>query len=98
MYRARRLRLSAGAIPARTRQLHRGYDPAKKSDANQLGALGEVYAYWYLRRLGYIFVARNYRSLCAKGELDPIGFDGDALALWRFAPAKRSKTSLHSRS
>jgi putative endonuclease len=55
--------------------------PPKKLDANQLGARGEVYAYWYLRRLGYLFIARNYIPLRAKSELDLIGFDGDTLAV-----------------
>ncbi len=33
-----------------------------------------------VRRLGCIFVARNYMPEHAKGELDLIGFDGDTLA------------------
>ena len=44
------------------------------------GIRGETYAYWYLRRLGYVFVARNYRSRSAKGEIDMIGYDGGTLA------------------
>lgn len=35
--------------------------------------------YWHLRRLGYIFIARNYAPSRAKGETDLIGFDGDTL-------------------
>lgn len=53
---------------------------AKKQEALQIGVRGETYAYWYLRRLGYIFIARNYMPSHAKGELDLIGFDGDTLA------------------
>jgi len=53
---------------------------AKKQEALQIGVRGETYAYWYLRRLGYIFIARNYMPLRAKGELDLIGYDGNALA------------------
>jgi putative endonuclease len=53
---------------------------SKKQEALQVGVRGEVYAYWYLRRLGYIFIARNYMPSHAKGELDLIGYDGDALA------------------
>jgi putative endonuclease len=41
---------------------------------------GETYAYWYLRRHGYIFVARNYTPRGIKGELDPVGYDGETLA------------------
>ncbi|HVM76306.1 MAG TPA: YraN family protein [Candidatus Saccharimonadales bacterium] len=54
---------------------------AKKQEALQIGVRGETYAYWYLRRLGYIFIARNYMPARAKGELDLIGFDGDTLAI-----------------
>ena len=52
----------------------------QKLEALQTGVRGETYAYWYLRRLGYIFIARNYMPEHAKGELDLIGFDGDTLA------------------
>jgi putative endonuclease len=34
------------------------------------GLLGEEDAYFYLRRLGYVMVARNWRSPRCKGELD----------------------------
>lgn len=54
---------------------------AKKQEALQIGVRGETYAYWYLRRLGYIFIARNYMPSHAKGELDLVGFDGDTLAV-----------------
>lgn len=53
---------------------------AQKLEALQTGVRGETYAYWYLRRLGYIFVARNCMPEHAKGELDLIGFDADTLA------------------
>jgi putative endonuclease len=48
--------------------------------ALRTGVRGETYAYWYLRRLGYIFIARNYAPSRAKGEIDLIGFDGETLA------------------
>jgi putative endonuclease len=47
----------------------------------QLGVRGERYAYWYLRRLGYVFIARNYMSSRGKGELDLIGYDHETLAI-----------------
>jgi len=53
----------------------------KKRGALQIGVRGEAYAYWYLRRLGYIFIARNFDSSRAKGELDLVGYDGDVLAI-----------------
>jgi hypothetical protein len=53
----------------------------KKQEALQIGVRGEMYAYWYLRRLGYIFIARNFLPGHAKGELDLVGYDGDTLAI-----------------
>ena len=41
---------------------------------------GESYAYWYLGRHGYIFVAKNYMPHGVKGELDLVGYDGKTLA------------------
>jgi len=43
------------------------------------GTRGEEAAYFYLRKFGYVMVARNYRSSRRKGEVDLIGFDGDTL-------------------
>jgi len=52
----------------------------EKLIARQTGIRGETYAYWYLRRHGYVFVARNYSPRTAKGELDLVGYDGATLA------------------
>lgn len=43
------------------------------------GARGEEEAYFYLRRLGYTMVARNFRSPRRKGEIDLIGYEGEVL-------------------
>jgi putative endonuclease len=43
------------------------------------GRGGEEEAYFHLRRLGYVMVARNYRSPKYRSELDLIGWDGDTL-------------------
>jgi putative endonuclease len=43
------------------------------------GRRGEEDAYFYLRRLGYVMVARNFRSSRRRGEIDLIGWDGDVL-------------------
>ena len=51
-----------------------------KLAARRTGIRGETYAYWYLRRHGYIFVARNYMPRGIKGELDLVGYDGETLA------------------
>lgn len=51
-----------------------------KTRARQTGIRGETYAYWYLRKRGYVMVAKNYQNQSAKGELDMVGYDGDVLA------------------
>src|SRR5215472_15070940 len=53
---------------------------ARKLGARSTGVRGETYAYWYLRRHGYVFVAKNYTPRGIKGELDLIGYDGKTLA------------------
>jgi putative endonuclease len=53
---------------------------AKKLEARSTGVRGETYAYWYLRRHGYVFIARNYMPHGMKGELDLVGYDGNTLA------------------
>jgi putative endonuclease len=45
----------------------------------QTGRRGEEDAYFYLRRLGYVMVARGYRSPRRRGEVDLIGWDGEVL-------------------
>ena len=52
---------------------------AKKLEARRTGVRGETYAYWYLRRNGYVFVARNYTPRGIRGELDLVGYDGNTL-------------------
>ena len=53
---------------------------AAKAQARRTGVRGETYAYWYLRRHGYILVARNYTAPGIKGEIDRVGYDGPVLA------------------
>lgn len=43
------------------------------------GRAGEEAAYFYLRKLGYVMVARNWRIPHCKGELDLVAWDGDVL-------------------
>src|ERR1700722_2657366 len=43
------------------------------------GRRGEEAAYFYLRRLGYVMVARNFRSPRRRGEIDLIAWDNDVL-------------------
>ena len=54
--------------------------PPEPGPAHQrTGRRGEEEAYFYLRRKGYVIIARNYRSPHHRGELDLIGWDGDVL-------------------
>ncbi|MGC1106155.1 MAG: YraN family protein [Candidatus Acidiferrales bacterium] len=55
-------------------------DETEKDHARRHGVNGETYAYWYLRRHGYVFVARNYRVAGDKAEIDLVGYDGSVLA------------------
>jgi putative endonuclease len=43
------------------------------------GRRGEEDAYFYLRRKGYVMIARNYRTARLHGEVDLIGWDKDVL-------------------
>ena len=54
--------------------------PDVKEKARRRGVQGETFAYWYLRRHGYVFVARNYMPRGLKGEIDLVGYDGETLA------------------
>jgi putative endonuclease len=51
-----------------------------KDRARRTGVRGGTYAYWYLRRHGYVLVARNFTSPGLKGEIDMVGYDGAVLA------------------
>jgi len=58
--------------------------PATRSAAGhksrRTGVRGETYAYWFLRRNGYVMVARNFTYRGMKGEIDLVGYDGKTLA------------------
>ena len=43
------------------------------------GLRGEDAAFFHLRRLGYIIVARRWRSARLRGDIDLIGWDGETL-------------------
>lgn len=43
------------------------------------GRRGEEEAYFYLRKNGYVMIARNYRSPRSRSELDLVGWDGETL-------------------
>lgn len=48
--------------------------------ARRTGVRGETYAYWYLRRNGYVMIARNFTNRGVRGEIDLVGYDGETLA------------------
>jgi putative endonuclease len=60
------------AVPART--------AAAGRKARRTGVRGETYAYWYLRRQGYVMIARNFTVRGMKGEIDLVGYDGETIA------------------
>ena len=45
----------------------------------RLGRRGEEDAYFYLRRNGYVMVARNFRTPLHRGEIDLIAWKKDVL-------------------
>jgi putative endonuclease len=45
----------------------------------ELGRRGEEAAFFYLRRRGYIVVARDWRSGKARGDLDLVAWEGETL-------------------
>jgi putative endonuclease len=69
---ARKGLAESAAVPART--------AAAGRKARRTGVRGETYAYWYLRRQGYVMVARNFSVRGMKGEIDLVGYDGETLA------------------
>jgi putative endonuclease len=51
----------------------------KRPQHQRTGRRGEEDAYFYLRRRGYVMVARNFRSPRSRGEIDLIGWEKDVL-------------------
>jgi putative endonuclease len=53
--------------------------PDPRPQHQRVGRRGEEDAYFYLRKRGYVMVARNFRSPRRRGEIDLIGWDADVL-------------------
>ncbi len=51
-------------------------DSPLKQLARKAGVRGKTYAYWYLRREGYLVIARNFTISGIKSELDLVAYDG----------------------
>jgi putative endonuclease len=79
---ARRGRRDSAAPPPQTQNQEAQHDEQfeRKEKARRRGLLEETYGYWYLRRQGYVFIAKNYMPQGAKGELDLVGYDGETIA------------------
>jgi hypothetical protein len=56
-----------------------------------VGIRGEEEAFFYLRRQGYIIVARSWRSHRYAGDIDLIGWDRDCLCLIEVKTMRRSE-------
>jgi putative endonuclease len=61
------------------RQAERKAPPVPLPAHLATGLRGEDAAYFHLRRLGYIVVARRWRSARLRGDIDLIAWDGDSL-------------------
>jgi putative endonuclease len=72
-------RVTQAAIRALDWVAERTLAPDDAPRHQRTGRRGEEEAYFYLRRLGYVMVARNFRSARRRGEIDLIGWDGDVL-------------------
>src|SRR5579863_1744834 len=53
--------------------------PDKRPAHQRTGSRGEEAAYFHLRKLGYVMVARNFRSPRCPGEIDLIGWEDGVL-------------------
>jgi putative endonuclease len=53
--------------------------PSDKPAHQHTGVRGEEAAYFFLRKLGYTVVARNYRTARHRGEIDLIAWERDVL-------------------
>lgn len=62
----------------------------KWTPTQALGRRGEDLAHRYLRRKGFVIVARNYRLSSGDGEVDLIAWDGDTLV---FVEVKSRETA-----
>src|SRR5438477_3113286 len=69
-----------------TQTLIRGLDRLTPNSARakvpahlRTGRRGEEDAYFFLRKKGYVMVARNFRTARHRGEIDLIGWDRDVL-------------------
>jgi len=72
-------RLTRLALRAMDKAAKVALRPPKQPQHLETGRRGEELAYFYLRRMGYVIVARNYRSRRQPSEIDLVGWDGEVL-------------------
>jgi putative endonuclease len=72
-------RLTHAAIRALDWLADRTLPRDTRPEHQRVGKRGEEDAYFYLRRRGYVMVARNFRSPHSRGEIDLVGWDEDVL-------------------
>jgi len=72
-------RLTHAAVRALDWLAEHALSSDKTPEHQRTGRRGEEDAYFYLRRRGYVMVARNFRSPHHRGEIDLIGWDQDVL-------------------
>jgi len=72
-------RITEAAVGALDWVAERTLPPDDGPMHQRTGRRGEEAAYFYLRRLGYVMVARNFRAARRRGEIDLIAWDNDVL-------------------
>ena len=72
-------RLTRLALGAMDKAAKLALQPPKQPQHLETGRRGEELAYFYLRQVGYVIVARNYRSRRRPSEIDLVGWDGEVL-------------------
>ena len=72
-------RLTRLALRAMDKAAKLALRPPEQPQHLQTGRRGEELAYFYLRQMGYVIVARNHRSRRRPSEIDLVGWDGDVL-------------------
>ena len=72
-------RLTQFTVRSLDRLAERVLMPDDRPEHQRTGCRGEEEAYFWLRRQGYVVVARNYRSPRRRGEIDLVGWDGNVL-------------------
>jgi putative endonuclease len=79
MHRVSSGRLTHAIIRVLDWLARRTLPPDGSPSHQRTGRRGEEAAYFHLRRLGYVMVARNFRSPRRRGEIDLIAWDKEVL-------------------